>query len=98
MATGNNDNREILKQELEQLRFTGDIIDIVPYDDDSELLIIQPPPRYFELLVQLKDDYSDDTDDSDELFNDDITLDDNTLGGELGRHEQLYFPSELQLN
>ena len=94
MASGNNGNREILKQELEQLRFAGDIIDIVPYDDDSELLIIQPPPRYFELLEQLKDDYSDDTDDSD----DDITLDDNTLGGELGRREQLYFSSVLQLN
>ena len=47
--------REHLLEELERLRFSGDIVDIIPYEDDYDLAIIQPPVRFYELLKMLKD-------------------------------------------
>ena len=47
--------REHLLEELERLRFSGDIVDIIPYEDDYDLAIIQPPAKFHELLKMLKD-------------------------------------------
>ena len=47
--------RELLLEELDRLHFTGDIIDIIPYDEDSELVILQPPARFYEIFNILND-------------------------------------------
>ena len=47
--------REHLLEELERLRFSGDIVDIIPYEDDYDLAIIQPPAKFYELLSMLKE-------------------------------------------
>ena len=54
MSCFNLTEKEMILHELEELRFTGDIIDI-EHEEETERNIIQPLEGYYELLRRLRE-------------------------------------------
>ena len=51
----NLSEKEMLQQELQELRFDGELLEIEPDEDNiTGRIIMQPPKEYYELLRRLR--------------------------------------------